>query len=108
MIKKIRAQHISIDLPTETSVPWVRVAIQSVFKNDNYETQQVVDRTAYTLREVTKFATEIINITDPVTGQDVSISGAGAVALVKKMIGSWIAADHNGKLNEFGDIITEE
>jgi hypothetical protein len=108
MVKKLRAQHISIDLPTEISAPWVRVAIQTVYKNDDYETVQVVDRTAYTLREVSKIATEMTTLVDPVTQKELTISGAGAVTVVKKLIGKWIAEDHNGRLNEHDDIITED
>jgi len=109
MIKKIRAQHISIDLPNETGPVWIRAVIQTIFKNkSDYKTVQMVDRTGFLHREVNQIATQMTTITDPVTGQTIQVSGAAAAILIRKFITQWIVDDFGGEINEFGDIIFPE
>jgi hypothetical protein len=106
MIKKIRAQQIVIDLPTETAPVWVWVSWQRCVKNDSYVTTQTVDQVINTNAALSTFATKIESITDPVTGQTVTASGAGVATLIKQFAQSWVMPQLPGSyVNEHGDII---
>jgi hypothetical protein len=107
MIEKTRAQQIVIDLPTEESATWIRAVLQTVIKNDNYETIQVVDRTAFIHRNLSEIATQTVNITDPVTGANVTLSGIGVALAVTAFVRDWILSDKGGVVNNHGDIVKE-
>jgi len=107
MYKKVRAQHISIDLPTEESSMWVRIALQSVFKDEDYKTTQIIDRTGYVYREVVSVVNELETITDPVTGQVLTLSAGGCAEIVRKFIQRWMVEDCKGVINEHGDMIVK-
>lgn len=107
MIEKTRAQQITIDLPTEEAMVWVRAALQTVLKDEQYKTVQTIDRTAYSHRSMGEFALQMQTFTDPVTGQEHTLSGAGAAAAIGAFVRSWILTDHGGRINEHGDIVKE-
>lgn len=107
MIKKVRAQQIKIDLPTEESAIWVNVVRQTVIKDGAFTSVQSIDRTGYTNRTVSQFATNMITVIDPITQQPVTVSGAGIAALVKRMVGNWLIEDCNGEWNGDNIIIKE-
>jgi hypothetical protein len=107
MIRKLRAQKISIDLPTETATPWVNVIWQLVRKDAaTYVTVQTIDRVDESAKPLMAFAMEAKTVSDPVTGQDITVSGAGMAELIKAFVSDWIMAENPGSfINEHGDII---
>jgi len=105
-MKKLRAQQIVIDLPTETAPVWVWVAWQRCIKDADYKTTQTVDQVVNTNASLSSFATKIESITDPVTGQTVTASGAAVAMLIKQFAQSWVMPQFPGSyVNERGDII---
>lgn len=108
-MNKIRSQQIVIDLPTEAGEVWVRSTLQKCIKDDaTYATRQVIDRVGYVHRAASEIAFQMITFTDPVTGQNLTVSGAGAATLIRDMVSSWILQDRGGVLNAHGDIIEQE
>ncbi len=105
MTKKIRSQQIVIDLPTETSEVWVRATLQRVIKDADYKTIQTIDRVGFVHRAASQISTQMTTITDPVTGEAHTISGAGAYILIRDMVSAWIITDRGGAINEHEDII---
>lgn len=104
--EKIRAQSVSIEVLTESCEPWVHCVLQKVFKDAEYKTVQTVDRTGGLHRLLSEFATEVREIQDPVTGQQLVISGAGLGLAVSEFVKQWILADVPGcTTNEYGDIV---
>ena len=107
MIKKIRAQQIVIDLPTETAPVWVWVSWQRCIKDAEYRTIQIMDQVLNTNAALTSFATTIKTVVDPVTGASITASGAGAATLIKAFAQDW-ALTHlpsGSYVNEHKDII---
>lgn len=104
-INKVRSQQIVIDLPTEEAEVWIRATLQRCVKNEHYETVQTVDRVGYIHRAASQIIMQMTTITDPVTGQQHTISGAGAYLLIRDMVSAWIVADRGGHINEHQDII---
>jgi len=108
MPRKLRAQKIEIDLPTEGGETWVNATLQTVIKDDDYKTVQRIDRTGGTHRALSAVALETMNFTDPLTQETASISGAGVALLIKHFVVKWIQEDNGGTINELRDLITEE
>jgi hypothetical protein len=105
-MKKIRSQQIIIDLPTEDAEVWVRATLQRCIKDDaTYATVQTIDRVGFVHRAASEIIMQMTTITDPVTGQSHTISGAGAYMLIRDMVSAWIIADRGGAINEHADII---
>jgi hypothetical protein len=50
---------------------------------------------------------QMTTITDPVTGQQHTISGAGAYILIRDMVTAWIVQDRGGIINEHHDVIED-
>ena len=108
MPKKIRAQQITLELPTEGAEVWVRAMIQTVYKDSNYQTIQTVDRTASLHRRFSEFALQSETVHDPVTGQTTTLSGAGLALAVSAFVKTWILEATPGSvLNAEDDIILE-
>lgn len=107
-MKKLRAQQISIDLPTEEGEVWLNATLQTIVKDQDYKTVQRIDRTEQTHRKLSDVATQVEQMYDPVTGQTLNVSGYGVALLIKMFVVSWMQQDHGGEINEIGDLITEE
>ncbi len=108
MLKKVRAQQITLELPAEGAEVWVRAMIQTVIKDASYSTVQTIDRTAALHRRFSEFAMQVEPIQDPVTGQTMAISGAGLALAVSAFVKTWILADITGStINAEGDIFLE-
>ena len=108
MPKKIRAQQITLELPTEGAEVWVRAMIQTVYKDANYQTIQTVDRTNSLHRRFSEFVLQTETVQDPVTGQSTTLSGAGLALAVSAFVKAWILEDTPGSvLNAEDDIIQE-
>lgn len=108
-IKKLRTQHISIDLPTEDSIHWVNAVVQTVYKDpDTYKTIQTIDRTGQIIRSVNDVAGETVTVQDPVTGNTIQISVAGIALAIRACFNRWCIEDYNGEINEHDDIIVKE
>ena len=105
---KLRAQKVEIDLPTEDSEVWIRVVLQEVMKDhETYKSGQIIDRVGFVYRKQSDFIMDFISITDPVTQQPITASGAAIASLVKHIILKWIHKDKGGTINEHGDLIIE-
>lgn len=105
---KLRAQHIAIDIPTETAEAWVSAVLQKVIKDDEYKTIQLVDRTDYLHRKFSEFALQMLPFTDPVTQQQITLSGAGLAVAISTFVKTWMLAGIHGTVeNAHGDIIKE-
>jgi hypothetical protein len=109
MIEKIRAQQVTIDLPTEEAEPWVRAIIQRVMKNpETYQTVQTVDRVDAVHRRLSDFATMVQTFTDPVTGASVTLSGVGCGQAIIAFVKAWMLEDFFDYVeNTHGDIVKE-
>lgn len=106
-MNKLRSKRITIELLTEDSPVWVRAELQRVVKDALYNTLQVVDGVGFVHREFSEFALQTIAITDPVTQQQVTVSGAGIALLIRDLVCQWMIADRGGSLNQFGDVIED-
>ena len=105
MRKKLRAQRIVIELPTETAPVWVSVDWQRVWKGDAYQTVQTVDLAHRQSRGLAAFATDVRSAVDPVTGKTLTASGAGAAALIKAFVQAWMLSERPDlTINEHDDI----
>lgn len=89
---RLRAQKVAIDIPRSQSEPWIAVTVQKI------DGSHVIDRFDETHRQLSKVASEMITITDPVTGQPVTISVAGMAAAVKAGVYAWMIEDHGGEM----------
>lgn len=105
MVTKVRAQHITIELPTEEAEVWVRATLQKCIKDESYNTIQTVDRVGYTHRSSSEFVMQMVTITDPVTQQSHTLSGAGIATIIRQLICQWMVEDRGGTINEHGDVI---
>lgn len=108
MITKLRAQQITLDLPTEGAEVWVRAVMQKVIKDANYATTQTVDRVGAVNRQFSEFAMSSMTIVDPVHVAEITISGAGLGIAVGEFVKQWMLADVAGtSINERGDVIKD-
>ncbi len=108
MITKLRAQQITLDLPTENAEVWVRAVLQKVIKDGDYQTIQTVDRVSAVHRVFSEFAVNSLTLFDPVQGKELTISGAGLGIAVSEFVKQWMLADVPGtSINQHGDIIKE-
>lgn len=108
MINKLRAQQITLDLPTEDAEVWVRAVMQKVIKDGDYKTVQTIDRVGAVNRLFSEFAASSLTVVDPVQGKEITISGAGLGIAVEEFIKQWMLADVAGtSINERGDVIKD-
>jgi hypothetical protein len=109
-MRKIRAQQIVIDLPTETAPVWVWVSWQRCVKDSNYSTIQVVDQVINTNAALSTFALKTKTVADPITGASVTASGAAVAALIKAFAQEWVMPHLpvGSYINQYQDIIEAE
>jgi hypothetical protein len=107
-MKKLRAQQIIIDTPTEEGEIWFNTKLQTVIKDENYKTVQRVDNTDQLHRKLSDVGLEIRQVKDPVTQQVLNVSGYGAAAIIKMFLYLWMQEDKGGEINEHGDLIIED
>lgn len=88
-------------------MPWVRAVLQTVRKDEQYQTIQTVDRTGYVHRSLADFAAQMQTIVDPMTGKEVTLSGVALATIISSFVSSWILEDTGGVLNEHGDIVKD-
>jgi hypothetical protein len=55
-----------------------------------------------------RFATQTVSIVDPVTGDNVTGSGAGLALLIRDLMLVWIQEENGGTINELGDLVIED
>jgi len=109
-MKKLRAQQIVIDLPTETAPVWVWVAWQRCVKDGQYKTTQTIDQVINTNASLTSFAIKTKTVADPITGVSVTVSGAAVAALIKAFAQDWVLPQLpvGSYINQYQDIIEAE
>lgn len=106
-MKKIRSMKITIDLPTESSQVWTQVILQKVIKTEQGVVIQTIDDVERITKPLPAFAMQMINITDPVTQQNITISGAGVAQAITQAILEWMHEKFEGAIIN-GEFIEEE
>ena len=96
MPSKLRAQQIVIDIPTEDGSTWINAILQTLIKDEEGQTVQRMDRTHMTHRVLEDSLLELKTIKDPVTDQEITLSAAGAAAIVRAFVLGWMKEDHGG------------
>jgi hypothetical protein len=106
--RKLRAQKITLDMPREGQPVWADIVIQVCVKDDDYETIQVIDRRYKINRTFDDFAGSLVTFTDPVTGQQITLSGAGVGQGISELVRGWMLDELPGAVvNDRGDIVQE-
>jgi hypothetical protein len=106
--RKLRAQKIVLDMPREGQPIWVNISIQACIKDNGYNTIQVVDRRYQIARSFDDFAASLITIVDPVTGNEITLSGAALGQGISELVRSWMLAElPSAAINDRNDIIQE-
>lgn len=107
--KKLRVSQLIVEIPVEESPVFVRIVIQRVVKNADYETIQTVDRVDAINRIFSQYGTNIHTFNDPVLGTILRISGAGLGNAIGEFTKAWMLEDiENTTRNERGDIVEGE
>lgn len=86
--------------------------VQKVIVDDLNNVTQVIPRADEVHRRASEIITDMVTFTDPLTGHDCTISGAGLDAAITAMVSKWIIEDCakdgvTAALNEHGRIIIE-
>ena len=106
--RKLRAQKITLDMPREGQPVWADIVIQVVVKDAEYKTTQVIDRVYKINRIFGDFAATLVTITDPITGQQPTISGAGVGQGISELVRGWMLEEIAGAMvNSVNDIVQE-
>jgi len=100
MITRLRAQQVVIDTPSEGGSIWINTTIQSLLKDEEDNVTQRMDRTHQTHRMLETVQTTTTTVFDPVTGQTITVSAAGAALLVKSFVLNWMQSDHGGTISK--------
>lgn len=113
MSTAIRTAKLTIDIPVPGAEPFISGILQKVVVNEFDEVVQVIPRQDNVYRRASKIALELTTITDPVTGQEITLSGAGMSVAITAAFCRWIIEDlaEDGiaaHLNEHGRIIIAE
>jgi len=104
--KKLRAQRMTLDMPREGLPVWTNVTLQVVIKDADYQTVQVIDRVRSISRQFDQFAQHTVTITDPITGQTVTLSGAGVGLAISEFVKGWMVQDiPHTAINAVGDVV---
>lgn len=94
-VKAIRTQKVEIDVNKPDSVQWVTGDLQRL-EYDNNQIVFVGDRDGKLHRRVDKVATELQQITDPITGETFNISIAGIGAAITVAFTRWMLEEYPG------------
>jgi len=104
--KKLRAQRMTLDMPREGLPVWTNVTVQVVVKDADYQTVQIIDRVLNISRQFDEFAQNTVTITDPITGQPITLSGAGVGLAISEFVKGWMVQDiPNTSINAVGDVV---
>jgi len=104
--KKFRAQRMTLDMPREGLPVWTNITVQVVFKDADYQTVQIIDRVLNITRQFEQFAQHTVTITDPITGQTVTLSGAGVGLAISEFVIGWMVQDiPHTAINAVGDVV---
>lgn len=105
---RLRVHQIIIDVPRSDSEPFVTSAVQRLVDcdPDNKLTgySQLINREKLVYRRLSDTAAETVTLTDPITQQSVTVSGAGMAILIQLFVNNWLAEDYNSVVDEHGDV----
>lgn len=94
MKKAIRTGRIEIDSITPGGAQWVTAWVQTLELGDDNSIQSQIFRDGRLHRKVEDSLTDLITITDPVTGLSGQMSLAGLGMAVKAMMVKWMLEDN--------------
>lgn len=96
MTQAIRTGRIEIDLLKAGDVQWISADIQHLDLDAQGNIQAIRMRDGKLYRRVDQVATEVVNMTDPVTGETFNISVAGIGMAIKMNFIKWMIQDNPG------------
>jgi len=92
----LRTSHLSITSPTELSEPWINGQVQRVVLDAEGEITQTLNRTEQMHRRFGLIATDMVTVSDPVTQQEVTLSGYGLQLAIQAIVAQWLVEDNPG------------
>lgn len=112
-MKALRTAKLVIDVPVPGAEPFIMGIIQGVVVDELDNVSQVIPRANEFYRKSSEILTDVVVIDDPVTQQQLNISGAGLQMAITAIVSKWLIEDcaKDGKhayVNEFGRVIVEE
>ena len=93
MKKAIRTGRIEIDTIKLHGPKWIVATISTLELDDQNQVVSERIRDLKLYRKVSNVATETVTITDPVTGQPITVSVAGIGGLIKAIMIQWMQED---------------
>lgn len=90
----IRTEVIEIDLIDPDGFTWVTASIQKTELDEDDNIKSISGREDKLYRRIDRVATEMIVATDPVTGQQITVSVAGLGALITTTMVKWMLEDN--------------
>ena len=94
MTEKLRSSKITIEIPKVDSEPWVHVTVNKMFLDDDGEMTNNQPRFDYISKPLSSVGTEIYTFMDPVTQQEVTISGYGLASAITSYVKNTIEEKH--------------
>jgi len=81
-----RASKIIIENLKQESIPWVHIVLNQVIKDDNGKVTNEIPRYDRISIKMTDVATRMFTFTDPVIGEEHTISGYGIEKIIEQFV----------------------
>lgn len=94
----LRLQQITIDVPRNTSEPFIHLYIQKVVRDDTNNDIQTIDRYHQVHKKLYDVLLDTTNVSDLVTGATFDISVAGVSEAIKEMTLMWMQTTFGGTI----------
>lgn len=112
-MKALRTAKLVIDLPVPGAEPFIMGIVQNVIVDADDNVLQIIPRQDQMHRRSSEILTDIVTLTDPVTQDELVVSGAGLQMAITAMVSKWLiedcAADGvSAQVNQYGRVIIEE
>ena len=95
----LRLQQVTIDIPRNTSEPFIHLYIQKVILDDDGRDVQTIDRYHQIHKKVTEVLIDTTNVHDLVTGANFDISVAGVSEAIKELTLLWMRTTFGGEIS---------
>ena len=105
MITKLRASKISIETPKEGAETWVHITVQKVLKREDGSIINVIPRFDYISFPIQEIGVNFYDVTEPLTGDDLSASGYGTASLIASIVTTTMIEKYGGSITPEGDVI---
>lgn len=80
-----RVRDIMIALHKQGELPWITLMLEGIEVNEAGEIVTVNPVKKQVVRRADQIATMLVTVTDPVTSEEVTVSGAGAQEIVRRL-----------------------